>query len=273
VKRVFAAAVLIAAVFGSAPAASHQGALWTAQLAGVEATGMKRLTSAQVAGIAAMKVGTVIKPVDVEAARKRLLDSGYFNSVGFSYRNSGYSLIVIFAVEEVGWKTPVVFDNFVDQTDAQLIAAIAKDVPSFDGVTPDRDVILKRIAAALERVASGAKDPGTVSYALILNTAGRSSTADHWRFRLERASGPLMVCAVALAGVPDPPEGPLHDRKVTLVGTEYSRDQILSFARQTIVPMLPAPAVVRRVEAIRTDACPRGVAVTVTISEAPASAP
>ena len=73
---------------------------------------------------------------------------------------SSYALVVTFTLEDVLWRTPVVFDNFVDQSDAQLITAVARDVPSFDGVSPDSEPVLQRIVDALERVARDARDPG-----------------------------------------------------------------------------------------------------------------
>jgi hypothetical protein len=240
-------------------------AAWTAQLGGVEASGSKRIPAAQVVALAGLKIGSTIGPRDVEAAQQRLLASGYFRSVGSSFRNAGYSVIVTFALEDVVWKTPIVFDNFVDHSDAQLVAAVARDVPSFDGVAPDRDVVLKRIAASLERLARESSDPGVVSYAM---APGPSGGADHWRFHLDRASGPLPVCAVMLTGITGAEPPALNDRKAALIGIDYSKDRMLQIAKETFVPLLGAPAAVRRIDARRAPAaanCARGVAVTIVL--------
>jgi hypothetical protein len=243
-----------------------QDLAWTAQLGGVDASGSKRIPTAQVVAMAGLRIGSVIGPRDIEAAQQRLVASGYFRTVGSRFRNAGYSVIVTFTLEDVAWKTPVVFDNFVDQTDAQLITAIARDVPSFDGVAPDRDVVLKRIATSLEGVARAAKDPGVVNFAMV--TAAGGGAADRWRFHLDRASGPLPVCAIVLSGVTEPTSGPVNDRKAGLIGADYSRDRILQFARETFVPLLQPPVTVKRVDAARapvSDSCARGVVVTVTM--------
>ena len=241
-------------------------AAWTAQLGGVDATGSKRIPSAQVVVLAGLKIGSTIGPRDVEAAQQRLLASGYFRSVGSSFRNAGYSVIVTFTLEDVVWKTPIVFDNFVDESDAQLITAVARDVPSFDGTAPDRDVVLKRIAASLERVAAEAKDPGVVNYAMAQGATGGG--ADHWRFHLDRASGPLPVCAITLTGLAGAEPPALNDRKAALIGIDYSKDRMLQIAKATFLPLLGTAAIVSRIDARRapaSDNCAHGVAVTVTL--------
>jgi hypothetical protein len=249
-------------------AGPSQDVVWTAQLGGIEATGLTRVTLAQVISISGLKVGWMFGPQDVEAARQRLLKSGLFTSVGFRYRNFGYTLIVTFTVQEVAWTTPVVFDNFVDHTDAQLMAAVARDVPSFDGVAPDGEAILQRIAAALERVAREAKDPGKVTWTLVY---AKEQETRHWRFRLDRTAGPLLICSVAVPGLPGAIEGPVRERAASLVGVEYSRDLVRGFGAETVAELFASigmNAAVGRVDVRREPPrqdCPHGVAVTLVM--------
>lgn len=268
--RAALAGILLAAVTAGPRAAGvRQDAAWTYPLQAIEATGQKRLTQAQVAALSGLRPGAVVLARDVEAARQRLVDSGFFTSVGYRFRNAGYSIVVIFTVAEVAWQTPVVFDNFVDHTDAQATAAVARDVPSFDGVAPDREAVLKRIAAALERLARESKDLGPVTFTLVYDKAQRTS---HWRFRLDRASGPVPICTVSLSGVPPALVTAAAERIAPLVGTDYSRDFVLGHARESVLsglaanglPRASVAGVVVRREAARPD-CPRGVGVTVAI--------
>jgi hypothetical protein len=239
--------------------------VWTAQLGGVEGSGSKRIPSSLVASIAGLKLGSTIGPKDVEAARQRLLQSRFFTSVGFRFRTAGYTVIVTFTLEDVAWRTPVVFDNFVDHTDAQLIAAVARDVPSFAGLAPDEEAVLTRISSALERIAREAKDPGTVRAKMMIG----ASTKDHqYQFRIERASGPLPVCAVAFDGVSEATVPALTERKAALLLDDYSRETIRTLAKELLAPVLPAPLSIRQIDARRapvTEACPRGVAVTISV--------
>lgn len=261
---------LAVAIAPSATAlATTQDAPWEAQLGGIEATGLKHVTSAQLIALSGLKVGQIFGPEDIAAARQRLLKTGLFTSIGYRYRNVGYLLIVIFECKEVAWQTPVVFDNFVERTDAQLVAAVARDVPSFDGLAPDQDAVLARLARALERVAREANDPGTVAYSMVYEKARGVS---HWRFHLDRASGPLPMCAIEVSGLPPAADEAVRARAATLVGTDYSRDLLTGVARETLVPALAAlridSARVTRIEARREPpraGCERGVSVVIVM--------
>ena len=86
--------------------------------------------------------------------------------------------------------------------------------------------------------------------------------------RVNRTSGPVPVCSIAIQGVPESSQAMLGDRKAALIGVDYSKDLILKFAKETFAPLLPAPAAVRQIEVRRSPAsatCPRGVDVTVTM--------
>jgi hypothetical protein len=260
------AALVVSLAMVVMPAGGPQGATWSYPLAGVEATGLKRLTLAYVQTLSGLRAGRVIEPQDVEAARKRLLESGLFASVGYRFRNAGYYLIVTFTVEEAAWQTPVIFDNFVDHTDAQLTAAVARDLPTFDGVIPDNEAALKRVAGALERVARESKDPGTVSYALIIDKLH----ARHWRLRLNRTSGSLPICSVSATGIPVALLDATRSATAGLNDTDYSRDFVANYVRENLIPALAAQgldqAKVTGIAARReppSPGCERGVAVIV----------
>ncbi len=175
------------------PAKAQQDNPWSYPLAAVEATGLKRIPLNEVRALSGLRVGQIVGSKDVEAARQRLVTSGLFASVGYAFRTPNYSLVVIFNVTERPWDTRVVFDNFVDHTDAQLVSGVRRDVPAFDGWTADHDAVLKRIAASLERLARESRDPGTVTYAVIFDAA---QGVGHYRFHL----GPGIWSASDLRG-------------------------------------------------------------------------
>jgi len=267
--RPFAILALLTGLAGDAPMAAPQDAVWSYQLRSVEGEGLKRVTPAQLLALSGLRAGSTVGPKDIEAARQRLLQSGFFASVGYRFRNSGYSLVVTFTVEEVAWTTPVVFDNFVDHTDAQVTTAVKRDLPLFDGVVPDQEQVLKTVAASLERLARESKDPGQVTFSLIYDKAQR---VQHWRFHLDRASGPLPICSINVTGIPAEFESRIDERKAALVGMDYSRDFLLKHARESFVALLVANgvahAMVTGVSARRESpraGCEHGVAVTVAI--------
>lgn len=251
------------------PARTPQTGVWTYPLAAVEATGVKRIPLREVLTLAGLRVGRTVGPNDIEAARRRLAQSGLFTSVGYDFRTTGYRLVVIFRVIERAWDTRVVFDNFLGQTDAQLVTAVRRDLPTFDGFTPDHDAVLKRIAGALERVARESNDRGAVSYAVIFD---QPDGVRHYRFHLDRISGPVPICAVDLPGLAAALQTALAEKARSLLDVDYSREFVLTHARENLIPILVAQgltrAVVTGVSAKRDPSrpgCERGAVVSVLI--------
>ena len=245
----------------------------TYALGRIEVVGAKRFTPAQVVTISGLKAGTSIVAIDVERARQRLLDFGVFVSVGYRYKMSGYSLTVIFDVEEAAWNTPVLFDNFVWFTDGELTKAAARALPTFDGKVPDQPRALMRLSAALERLLKEAGVVGTVSYVPVSQGPG---VITHVRVRAD-VGRPIPICTVELQGAADGRQ-PEIDRSIqALVGEDYSKDYVRRRASENLVPHLRAlghlQAIVREVSARRaaspSPACDGGAAVTVMIDEGP----
>jgi outer membrane translocation and assembly module TamA len=250
-------------------AGRQQAAVWTYPLAAVEATGLKRIPLSEVQKLAGLRAGRTVGPNDIEAARQRLVASGLFTSVGYNFRTAGYRLVVIFQVTERPWDTRVVFDNFPGYTDAQLVIAVRRDLPAFDGMTADHDAVLKRIAGALERVARESNDPGRVSYAVIFD---EPEGVRHYRFHLDRFSGPLPICAVDLPGLGAAFQASLAEKARSLLDIDYSKEFVTNHARENFIPILVAQGLTRatvtgvtaRRDPARTG-CERGVVVSVSI--------
>ena len=93
-----------------------------------------------------------------------------------------------------------------------------------------------------------------------------------YRFHLDRASGPLNVCAVSVNTSASDLRDRMAAKASALVGTDYSRDYVIRHAMQNLVPLATSAgyvrARVREVEAAREPARPggcAGVQVTITI--------
>jgi hypothetical protein len=217
---------------------------WRYRIGAVETIGLKRLTQAQMLAIAGLQVGRTVGRDDMEGAQQRLLKSGLFVEVrcDYGFRNPGYRFIVTFTVEEAAWQTPVVFDNFVDHSDAQLISGVARDLPTFAGLTPDHEAVLTRIAGAVERLSRESKDPGTVRYVLIYDA---TQGVRHWRFHLDRLSGPLPICTVDVSGITTALQESIRNKRLSLLDMDYSRDFVANHAEENLVPVLGAHGLIR----------------------------
>jgi outer membrane protein assembly factor BamA len=211
-------------------------------MTGIEVTGAKRLSAQQVIALSGLKAPRVIEPKDVEAAKVRLASTGLFTKVGCALRNVRRSVTLVIAVEEPAWQMAVVFDNFVGVTDEQATRAVAADVPTFDGFIPQVPGAAERVQKALERLARASGQPGTVSYMLV---ADRHLQVDRYRFHLDRASGPLPVCRVDVAGAPEPLRDALTRTTAALVGTDYSRDHVERYAMENLLPIVRRQGYIR----------------------------
>ncbi len=237
-------------------------------LARVEFTGLRLVPRARALAIAGLRTNTTVTARDVEAATARLADSGLFASASHRYRMEGYSLVVIFVLEEAAWDTPVVFDNFVGYRDEELTAALAARFPVFKGNAPDQPAVLNRIAATLKGVVGSRHPSANVSYV----TAGASSRLPrHYRFRMELPGRTFPICCVAIAGLSGDGQIAAADKARSLVGTDYSRDFVGEFAERTVRPVAQrgghylARIVSSTLNASQDEACPGGADVTITI--------
>jgi outer membrane protein assembly factor BamA len=204
-------------------------------LADVQATGMKRLSAAQVIAMAELKPGRMIEPGDVEAAKARLASTGLFTKVAHRYRQVRYSVTVVFVVEEPAWQAAVLFDNFVGISDADLTRAVAKVVPTFSGVIPEMPQVLERVRRALEAAAKAAGQPGTVSYVLVDDELLQ---VRRYRFHLARQTGAVPVCAVTLTTQAVALRDEVAATLAPLIGSDYSSDWTARFTMRNGLPVL-----------------------------------
>lgn len=249
-----------------------QTGFWNYHLAAVEATGLRHVSRAQLVAISGLKPGSYVKPADVEVARGRLLQSGLFESVGYRFEGTGYQLTLVWTVQEPSWDIPVLFDNFVGFTDDQLKQAVARELPPFDGSTPGLPATLNRITRALERFARDAKEPGTIDYVLIDDP---TSGTRRYVFRIHRASGEMPICALSFQGASDAFRQELVVTARPLQNTNYSKDFVMRFADQNLVPVYRLQGYLRaRVQSVTAEregvsegGCKGGAAVVITLDE------
>jgi len=205
-------------------------------LIAIDVTGTRRLTPQHVIALSGLKTGRTVQPRDIEAARARLADSGLLAKVGYRLRTTGggYSLVVIFSVEELPWRAAVFFDNFVGFTDGALKQAVASAVPTFDGFVPETTAALERVRTALEKLVREAGQPGTVTCLLVDD---KLLGLRRYRFHLDRQTGTLPVCGVAVSASDDALRDEMSARTAAIVGSDYSKDYIIRHAMQNLLPI------------------------------------
>src|SRR5271168_2501377 len=100
----FASLLLSLQVNAQAPPAA------TASLHEIRTEGLKTLTETQVIALCQLEKGSQVGKSDLQAAADRLLQTGVFAKVSYTFQTRGDGLTVTFQLEEAP-RVPVYFDN------------------------------------------------------------------------------------------------------------------------------------------------------------------
>ena len=259
--------VAIVALFLTAPIGSAQQRFTIAK---IEFEGLNRLSPEQVLVTTELKVGQQFELAALDAAAQRLIDSGMFKNVAYKTRATANQMTITFKVEETQLRSSrVIFDNFIWFTDAELVTAIQRDVPTFSGTAPDEGDTLDRIRKSLQRFLHENKIEASVSHIASQDSVG-SSTQEHV---FSVADIKLPICTLHFPGATNVSEDKLISNARELVGTEYSNKFVALFAVNNLskiyrelghlkVAFAPAAA---KPEASAT--CKSGVDVTIPVDE------
>src|SRR5581483_6244332 len=111
----------------------------------VSVEGVKTLDEKAILAVAALKPGQQVTKADFEAARKRLDETGYFQSVGYSYGPAGSGPGAGYALKLQVVEEPQLYKvMFMDlpATDAELRDLLKKNDPLFAGRAPATNPIV-----------------------------------------------------------------------------------------------------------------------------------
>jgi outer membrane protein insertion porin family len=229
-RRSVASIVVVACAAALSLAAVH--AQLQMEVARIELVGAKRFSSADVAKLAGLTLGKTVTVTDLNAAAQRLADTGLFENVKYRYLLSGRRATVTFEIEESPWTIPVLFDNFIWFTDAQVTDAVRDVLPTFDGTVPRSHEIPDRIIAALQKLLATQKAPGQVQFFPEAEMSGRLL---RYVFAVKEPAPAL--CQLRFIGASPAIEPALVNAARELVGTDYSRFTLQNISRGTLTDL------------------------------------
>src|SRR5258706_1384477 len=198
----------------------------------IEFVGLKKLSSQQVINASGLKVGNTIKPEVFDGAADKLMQSGMFRKLGYKLHTADDEATVIFEVEEASRNLPVVFENFVWFSEAEIARAIRQDVPFFDGTAPEAGTTTDKIAAALQRLLVQKRLPGRVEHMPYVDLAKGTQEI---MFTVEGVK--IRVCSLHFPGAAAIPEADLIKASQALLKSDYSRKDASGFANYTLFPL------------------------------------
>lgn len=204
------------------------------KIAKIEFEGLKRLSAEEMIATTGLKIGEPFLLASLDAAAQRLMDSGLFKNVAYRTRPNKDQITITFQVEEAkGASSRVIYDNFIWFTDAELMGAVKRELPSFDGNAPDSGDAVDRIVKALQRFLHENRIEATVTH-MVSQDAPGSPVQEH----VFTVNGvPMPICTLIFPGAKNIPEAKLRERSKELRDTEYSRKFVSLFTASNLIPL------------------------------------
>ena len=220
-------------MFAPCAYAQQQPPAKTIRLSSIEVSGLQRITKEQTIAASGLQVGQSIDVAMLDAAAQRLVNSGLFTNISYRLRGTTDKAIVTFEVEEPkGRGLPVVFDNFVWFTEGEIIDAVRRELPTFDGTALESSSVLGGITRALQQLLTERKIQGQVEYTPSADLSGRN--AKHV-FSIKGMN--VKICAVRFPGTAKVQESELVKHSKPLMGGEYSQEFVSAFAVANLIPV------------------------------------
>ncbi|HEX3282267.1 MAG TPA: POTRA domain-containing protein [Pyrinomonadaceae bacterium] len=238
-------------------------------IAKIEIEGLQRQSAAEVIATSGLKAGTVFSVEELDAAGQRLADSGLFANVSYRTITKDNQLTIIFRVEEArSGQSPVAFDNFVWFSNDELMAAIKREVPSFNGDAPNAGRMTDDIKLALQNLLKERGIDGTVEYAPFV-----SGGKQEYLFSVAGVSIP--ICSLHFPGARNVSEEKLVKAAKQMTDADYSRSSAIAFSTFILFPLYREAGQLRAkfAEPVATlpaaEKCKRGVEVNIPVEEGP----
>jgi outer membrane protein assembly factor BamA len=264
----FAACLLLLGPASASARQSPQGPAQSIRLERIEFKGLERVKEPEALEKSGLLPGQSVDIDAVEAAANRLLESGLFANLSYKIKGTTDKALLTFEVIERKWTMPVAFDNFVWFTDEELLAAVRRKLPAFDGTAPEAGGVTEQIKQALEGLLRERKIEGAVEYNLSADRSGRK--VEH----LFSVKGPgLRVCKINYAGARAVPEELLVTKSGGVFDNDYSRAYVGGFVESNLLPLYHERGYLRasfgppKVEPVASPECGPGVALKMEVDE------
>lgn len=235
--------------------------------------GLKSQPPEKMVAASGLQVGQTIDFEMVKAAAQRLSQTGLFGKVAYRYRYSSTQIELTFELEEkTSGKKRCSFDNFVWFSDKEIVDAIKRDTPDFDGSVAVSDFASEEIKKSLTRLLAEKKIAGEVVYELFSSADKRGEDLSYM-FKVKGAN--LPICDFQLAGAQDELKKPLLEALKPMLKTEYSKSDVGLFVKAALLPIytqrgyLKAAFQTPQPSLSASGACANTVVVTLPVAEGP----
>jgi outer membrane protein assembly factor BamA len=202
----------------------------TASLREIRADGEKYLSEAQVAALTGLAVGSRVGRADLQAAADKLVQTGLFSKVGYSFQTRS-GVVVTYHVEESP-RIPAYYDNIPWFADSELADAIHKRLPFFDGTLPEAGGVVEQAAEAVKELIASHGLQVSLEHMVIANPAGEGNVQ---QFHIEGAA--LRIEKLDFSDTSLLASKAVQQHLSEIVGKPYSRMTIDLFLTEAIRPV------------------------------------
>src|SRR5215475_11704304 len=135
------------------------------RLTRVNFEGLKSQPPEKMIAASGLQVGQTVDFEMIKASSQRLSQTGLFGKVAYRYRYSSTQIELTFELEEkTTGKKRCQFDNFVWFSDQEIVDAVKRDIPDFDGSILVSDFMGDEIKKSLTRLLAEKKIAGEIGY-------------------------------------------------------------------------------------------------------------
>lgn len=259
-------ALLTLSYAGQAAQAAPPSARWPIE--SLTVSGNSRYSAQRILAVAGLKTGDVAGKEDLEAARSRLMDSGAFSGVGYSYgpapSRKGYR--VQFEVIEAPFVYPYRFERL--SASRESLESVLKGADQlFAETIPATQPVLDRYAKIIERYLASQGQPVEVTGRVVADESGQLAVV------FGPAAPPPSVAEVRFTGNSAIPQTKLQNVMAGVaIGALYTEAGFRQLLDANIRPLYEALGRIR-VSFPKVTAEPaadvQGVAVTAEVDEGP----
>jgi outer membrane protein assembly factor BamA len=223
-------------------------------------------SAAEVLGAAGLKLGQLAGKEELEAARARLMETGYFGSAGYRFKPSasGKGIAATLEISEIAEVYPIGFDR-LEAPSQELAAVLKASDPLYRDKIPASRQVLERYAKSIESLLAARGDKTAVVGKLAADRENRLTVV------FGPSAPPPVIAEVRFAGNIVLPSSVLQEAITgAAVGAPYTEAGLRDFLDASVRPLYEARGRIRVAfpkVAVEKAQRVEGVAVTVEVSE------
>jgi outer membrane protein insertion porin family len=219
------------AIWFSQPTFAQSDDSGTATLKAIHADGIKHLSEPQVVALSGLSAGSTVGKQDLQSGADRLLQTGLFSNVKYTFQSKDEGLYLTFKLVEAP-RIPAYFDNLPWFTDAELGEAIHKVLPFYDGTVPESGATVDQINSILSDLVASRGLHTTVEHQVVANPLGEGTVQE---FRISDVV--LQIAKLEFGDSALESSKLVHQHLAEVQGKTYSRMTIDVFLAEQIKPI------------------------------------